>query len=71
VSPHTLRIIFRSYVKEKGASPQELESVAFWMKPDLRTAEKTYTFLECSTKLKAGAALADRINSEIFKDMGI
>ena len=69
VPPHTLRTIFRSYIKEKGASPQELESVAFWMKHSLRTADNTYTFLECSTKLRTGAALADRINSEILKDM--
>jgi len=46
-----------------------LESVAFWMKHSLRTADKTYTFLECSTKLKTGAALADRINSKILKDL--
>ncbi len=67
VSPHTLRKIFRTHIKNIGASPQELESVAFWMKHDLRTAEKIYTFQDCRTKLKAGAALADRVNSEILK----
>jgi hypothetical protein len=71
VSPHTLRKIFRSYIKEKGASPEELESAAYWMKHDLRTAEKDYTFLDCQSKLKAGTALAERINSEILKKVTI
>jgi hypothetical protein len=71
VSPHTLRKIFRSYIKDRGASPEELESAAYWMKHDLRTAEKDYTFLDCRSKLRAGAALTNRINSEFLKNVKI
>jgi hypothetical protein len=69
VTPHTLRKIFRTYIKENGVSPEEEESAAFWMKHDLRTANKHYTFLNCQSKLRAGSVLANRLNSSIFEKL--
>jgi hypothetical protein len=67
VSPHTLRKIFRTFIKDNQATHAEEESIAFWMKHDLRTANKDYTFQTCRNKLQPGIELANKLNAEALK----
>lgn len=67
LSPHTLRKIFRTFIKDRLATHAEEESIAYWMKHDLRTANKHYTFQSCRNKLKPGIELANRLNGEVLQ----
>ena len=66
VSPHKLRTIFRTYLVNKNATQQELDSAAFWMRHSNKTAAKTYTKQTLDEKLAAGKAIATKLNSEIL-----
>lgn len=68
VSPHKLRTIFRTYLVNKGASQAELESAAFWMRHSGETAKKTYTKQSLDEKLAPGAAIAQKLNSELLNN---
>ncbi|MBD1893005.1 hypothetical protein [Coleofasciculus sp. FACHB-SPT9] len=67
LAPHTLRKIFRTFIKDRLATHAEEESIAFWMKHDLRTANKDYTFQTCRNKLQPGIELANRLNGEVLQ----
>jgi hypothetical protein len=62
VNPHALRHIFRTHLKDIGASSQQLESAAYWMKHDLRTAESDYTHQEQISKLRPAAEMMGSLN---------
>ncbi len=62
VTPHTLRHIFRTHLKDLGATTEQLESAAFWMKHDILTAEKCYTHQDQATKLRPAVDLMKSLN---------
>ncbi len=66
ISPQKLRTIFRTYLVNKGASQQELESAAFWMRHSNDIAKKVYTQQTLEQKLSPGRAIAEKLNSEIL-----
>ena len=53
----------------KDASQAELESAAFWMRHSGQTAKETYTKQTLDEKLNPGAAIANRLNSEILNSI--
>lgn len=62
VTPHTLRHIFRTHLKDLEATSNQLESAATWMKHDVRTAEEFYTHQSDEAKLKPAADLMKSLN---------
>lgn len=66
VHPHKLRTVFRTYLVNKGASKAELESAAFWMRHSTETANSNYTKQTLDEKLAPGAAIAQKLNSELL-----
>ncbi len=68
IAPHDLRHIYRSYIDRPttGATTEERESAAFWMRHSKQMAEETYSHLECEEKLWAGAQLSARINQSLI-----
>ena len=64
VNPHLFRAIFRTHLKNTGASIAEQESAAYWMKHDIRTAETDYTFQERDVKLRPAIELMNRLNRQ-------
>lgn len=62
VTPHTLRHIFRTHLKDLEATSNQLESAATWMKHDVRTAEEFYTHQTQEAKLKPAADLMKSLN---------
>ena len=68
IYPHKLRTIFRTYLVNKGASQQELESAAFWMRHSNEIAKEVYTQQTLEQKLNPGREIAERLNSEILNN---
>lgn len=62
VNPHLLRAIFRTHLKNSGASLAELESSAYWMKHDMKTADDNYTFQDREAKLRPATLMMERLN---------
>lgn len=69
IAPHDLRHLYRTYIDDPatGATTEERESAAFWMRHSKQTAEDGYSHLECEQKLWAGAQMADRLNQQLLK----
>ena len=66
VSPHKLRTIYRTYLVNKGASQQELDSCAFWMRHSPEIARKVYTRLTLAQKTNPGLEVTQRLNDELL-----
>lgn len=64
--PKDLRHCFRTYIDDPatGATEQERESAAYWMRHSTKTAARTYSHLSNEQKLRAGFQLSSRINQE-------
>ncbi|MBO3464055.1 hypothetical protein G7B40_022950 [Aetokthonos hydrillicola Thurmond2011] len=62
INPHALRHIFHTHLKDIGATPLQLESSAYWMKHDERTAAKDYTHLDQIKKLRPAAEMMAKLN---------
>ena len=71
LTPHKLRTIFRTHLENIGASPQEINSAAFWMRHSPDIARKVYTKQTLDEKLSPGAKVIAKVNSEFFKDFDI
>ncbi len=54
VTPHTLRHIFNTHVRNLGASEAVLESLACWMQHKKETADKYYNQQNIRHKFQAG-----------------
>ena len=67
ISPHKLRTIFRTYLADKGASQQELDSAAFWMRHSPEISRKDYTKQTLENKLKPGAEIAGTFVTGCFR----
>ncbi len=68
ISPHDLRHLYRTYIEEPttGATTEEKESAAFWMRHSSQEAKKTYAHLDCEQKLRVGAEMAKRLNQQLL-----
>ena len=71
IPPHALRTIFRTYLEDKGATQQELNSAAFWMRHDPKTSRKSYTKQTLDNKLRPAEELMRKINSELLNALDI
>jgi hypothetical protein len=69
ISPHDLRHILRTHIKDIGASLQEQESAAYWMKQSLKSAEEHYTHQEREKKMRPASNLMQRINQECLQEI--
>ena len=67
ITPHDLRTIFRTHLADKGASQQELDSAAFWMRHDPKTGRKEYTKQTLENKLRPGEEVAGRFSDRYLK----
>ncbi len=68
ISPHDLRHLYRTYIEDPatGATIDEKESAAFWMRHSSQVAKKTYAHLDCEQKLRMGAEMAKRLNQQLL-----
>jgi hypothetical protein len=68
ITPHDLRHLYRTYIDDPatGATPEEKESAAYWMRHSSKTAAKTYSHLDNEKKLRAGTQLSSRINQMLL-----
>jgi hypothetical protein len=68
IAPHDLRHLYRTYIDDPatGASAEEKESAAYWMRHSSQMAAKTYSHLNNEQKLRAGAQLSARINQSLL-----
>jgi len=68
ISPHDLRHLYRTYIEDPatGATTEEKESAAFWMRHSSEEAKRTYAHLDCEQKLRVGAEMAKRLNQELL-----
>ncbi len=68
ISPHDLRHLYRTYIEEPatGATTEEKESAAFWMRHSSEEAKRTYAHLDCEQKLRVGAEMAKRLNQQLL-----
>jgi hypothetical protein len=68
ISPHNLRHLYRTYIDDPatGATAEERESTAFWMRHSKQMAEDGYSHLECEQKLWAGAQMSERLNRQLL-----
>jgi integrase len=69
ITPHDLRHLYRTYIDDPatGASAEEKESAAYWMRHSSQMAAKTYSHLNNEQKLRAGAQLSARINQSLLR----
>src|SRR5919199_1409410 len=67
VGPHDLRHLYRTYIDDPatGATAEEKESAAFWMRHSSQMAKKTYSHLNCEQKLRLGAQMSERLNQQL------
>ena len=70
ISPHDLRHLYRTYIEDPatGATTEEKESAAFWMRHSSQEAKKTYAHLNCEQKLRVGAEMAKRLNQQLLNN---
>ena len=68
ITPHDLRHCYRTYIDDPaiGATAQEKESAAYWMRHSSEMAAKTYSHLNNEQKLCAGAEMTERINRQLL-----
>lgn len=68
ISPHDIRHIYRTYIElpETGATIEEKESAAYWMRHSSQTAKQTYSHLNNEQKLWAGAQMGERLNQQLL-----
>ncbi len=68
LSPHDLRHIYRTHIEDPktGATEEEKESAAFWMRHSAQMAKKVYSHLDCEQKLHLGTLLCSRINQQFL-----
>lgn len=68
ISPQDLRHLYRTYIDDPatGATAEEKESAAFWMRHSSRTAKKIYSHLKCEQKLRLGAQMSQRLNQQLL-----
>jgi hypothetical protein len=69
ITPHDLRHLYRTYIDDPatGATPEERESAAYWMRHSSQMAQKTYSHLNSEQKLRAGGQMAERLNQQLLK----
>jgi integrase len=69
ITPHDLRHLYRTYIDDPatGATPEEKESAAYWMRHSSQMAAKTYSHLNNEQKLRAGGQMAERLNQQFLK----
>jgi hypothetical protein len=68
ITPHDLRHLYRTYIDDSatGATAEEKESAAYWMRHSSQMAKKTYSHLNNEQKLRAGAQLVERLNQKLL-----
>jgi hypothetical protein len=73
VSPHDLRHLYRTYIDDPatGATQEEKESAAFWMRHSSQMAAKTYSHLNCEQKLRLGAQMVERLNQLLLNGKAV
>jgi hypothetical protein len=69
IAPHDLRHLYRTYIDDPatGATAEEKESAAYWMRHSSQMAAKTYSHLNNEQKLRAGSQMAERLNQHLLK----
>jgi hypothetical protein len=69
IAPHDLRHLYRTYIDAPatGATAEEKESAAYWMRHSSQMAQKTYSHLNNEQKLRAGGQMAERLNQQLLK----
>jgi hypothetical protein len=69
ISPHDLRHLYRTHIDDPvtGATSEERESAAYWMRHSSQMAQKTYSHLSNEQKLRAGGQMAERLNQPLRK----
>ena len=69
ITPHDLRHLYRTYIDDPatGATAEEKESAAYWMRHSSQMAAKTYSHLNNEQKLRAGGQMAERLNQQLLK----
>jgi len=68
ISPQDLRHLYRTYIDEPatGATAEEKESAAFWMRHSSQIAKKVYSHLDCGQKLQMGDQMSRRLNQQLL-----
>ncbi len=66
LSPHNLRIIYRTYLADIGADQKILDSSAFWMRHSPKVAKIIYTKQSLDNKLTPGAEAIAAINGKLL-----
>jgi integrase len=73
ITPHDLRHLYRTYIDDPatGATAEEKESAAYWMRHSSQMAAKTYSHLNNEQKLRAGSQMAERLNQEFLESQEV
>ncbi len=71
ITPQDLRHLYRTYIDDPatGATPEEKESAAYWMRHSSQMAKKTYSHLDNEQKLRAGAQMSERLNRQLLNGL--
>jgi len=69
IAPHDLRHMYRTHIDDlaTGATSEERESAAYWMRHSSQMAQQTYSHLSNEQKLRAGGQMAKRLNQQLLK----
>jgi hypothetical protein len=73
ITPQDLRHLYRTYIDDPatGATQEEKESAAFWMRHSSKIAAKTYSHLNCEQKLRLGAQMTERLNQQLLNSKAL
>jgi hypothetical protein len=68
ITPQDLRHLYRTYIDDPatGATKQERESAAYWMRHSSQIAKIIYSHLNNEQKLRAGAQMSERLNQQLL-----
>lgn len=68
IAPHDLRHLYRTFIDDSatGATAEEKESAAYWMRHSNKMAKKIYSHLSNEQKLRAGGEMAERLNQQLL-----
>lgn len=68
VSPHTLRHIYNTFIRDIEATDAQKQSTAEWMHQSKETADKRYSHQQQAQKLRPGLDLITKINQGFLEE---
>ncbi|HEY9830610.1 MAG TPA: hypothetical protein V6D26_08525 [Stenomitos sp.] len=68
VTPHTLRHVYNTFIRDIGATDAEKESTANWMHQSKEVADRRYSHQKQAQKLRPGMDLITKINQSFLEE---